>query len=88
MIEIEYSIDNELGLHARPAALFVQCTSKFLSDILIQKGDKRVDGKSIMCVMSLGIGKGEKIKVIADGPDEQEAVEAIGKLIKERIINL
>ncbi|MZQ74652.1 MAG: HPr family phosphocarrier protein [Peptoclostridium sp.] len=88
MIEIEYQIDNELGLHARPAALFVQCTNRFLSDVFIQKGNKKVDGKSIMGVMSLGIGKGENIKIIADGPDEQEVMEAIEKLIKERIINM
>lgn len=88
MIEIEYQIDNELGLHARPAALFVQCTNRFLSDVFIQKGNKKVDGKSIMGVMSLGIGKGENIKIMADGPDEQEVMEAIEKLIKERIINM
>jgi len=88
LIEIEYQIDNELGLHARPAALFVQCTNRFLSDVFIQKGNKKVDGKSIMGVMSLGIGKGENIKIIADGPDEQEVMEAIEKLIKERIINM
>jgi len=88
LIEIEYQIDNELGLHARPAALFVQCTNRFLSDVFIQKGNKKVDGKSIMGVMSLGIGKGENIKIMADGPDEQEVMEAIEKLIKERIINM
>ncbi len=88
MLEREYVINNEVGLHARPAALFVQCTNKFLSDIYIQKGNKRVDGKSIMGVMSLGIGQGENIKIIADGPDENQAIEAIERLINERFLDM
>lgn len=88
MLEREYVVNNEVGLHARPAALFVQCTNKFLSDIYIQKGNKRVDGKSIMGVMSLGIGQGENIKIIADGPDENQAIEAIERLINERFLDM
>ncbi|KDR94881.1 phosphocarrier protein [Peptoclostridium litorale DSM 5388] len=88
MLEREYVVNNEVGLHARPAALFVQCTNKFLSDIYIQKGNKRVDGKSIMGVMSLGIGQGENIKIIADGPDENQAIEAIERLIHERFLDM
>ena len=67
MINKEFIIKNEIGLHARPAALFVQTTNKFLSDIMIKKADKTINAKSIMGVMAIGIAKGETIEIIIDG---------------------
>ncbi len=65
------------GLEARPVALLVQEASKYESRIYIQSGDKRVNAKSIMGMMSLGLDNGEKLEISAEGSDEQEAVEGI-----------
>lgn len=75
------TIQHEAGLHARPAALFVQVATKFSSRIWIEKGSKKVNAKSIMGVMSLSVAKGNEIMLIADGKDEADAIEALGKLI-------
>lgn len=77
----EILIVNELGLHARPAAMFVKLANEFISDIMVEKGSETVNGKSIMGIMMLAAGKGSRIKVTAEGPDAQEAIEAIEKLI-------
>lgn len=77
----EISIVNELGLHARPAAMFVKLANEFISDITVEKGSETVNGKSIMGIMMLAAGKGSRIKVTVEGPDAQEAIEAIEKLI-------
>ncbi|NMA94457.1 MAG: HPr family phosphocarrier protein [Clostridiales bacterium] len=82
MVEAELIVDYESGIHARPAALFVQVASKFSSRILIQKGDREIDAKSVMGVMSLNIASGDKIILKIDGYDEVEAMEAMTKLIK------
>ncbi|MGN0401112.1 MAG: HPr family phosphocarrier protein [Acetatifactor sp.] len=65
------------GLEARPVALLVQEASKYDSTIYIQSGEKRVNAKSIMGMMSLGLGNGETLNVSADGPDEDAAIEGI-----------
>ena len=75
-------IENTLGLHARPAALFVQLANKFQSEIFVEKKDEKVNGKSIMGIMTLAAGKGEKIAITADGNDAEEAVNALEKLLK------
>jgi len=68
---------NKLGLHARPAALFVTTASKFESEVFLTKGDLRVNGKSIMGVMMLAAEKGSELVVEVNGPDEESAVQAL-----------
>ncbi|WP_053956277.1 HPr family phosphocarrier protein [Inediibacterium massiliense] len=77
MIKKEISIMHEQGLRARPAAMFVQLANKFMSDIFVEQQYKKVNAKSIMCIMALGLLKGESIAVSIDGPDEEEAIKAI-----------
>ncbi len=74
-------IINKLGLHARPAALFVQLANKFESDIFLTKNGVEVNGKSIMSVMMLAIESGSEVIIRALGRDENEAVEALSLLI-------
>ncbi len=69
------------GLEARPVALLVQEASKYDSSIYLQSGDKKVNAKSIMGMMSLGLDNGEELCVSADGEDEQKAVEGIEKFL-------
>lgn len=78
-------LSNEVGLHARPAALFVQTANKFLSDIYIELNGRKVNGKSIMGVMSLGVFQGEEITIIARGEDEKEAVEELAELLQNKL---
>jgi phosphocarrier protein len=81
IVKKEMTIVNELGLHARPAAMFVKLANEFISDITVEKDSETVNGKSIMGIMMLAAGKGSKIKVTAEGPDAQEAINAIDNLI-------
>ncbi|WP_026486095.1 HPr family phosphocarrier protein [Caldanaerobius polysaccharolyticus] len=74
-------VKNKTGLHARPAALFVQVAGNFNSLIWIQKDEKRVNAKSIMGIMSLGVSKGATITIIANGDDEVKAVETLAELL-------
>ncbi|WP_416198431.1 HPr family phosphocarrier protein [Sporanaerobacter sp.] len=80
-------LKNEAGLHARPAAMFVQTANKYLCDVYIELDKKRVNGKSIMGVMSLGVFQGEEISIITKGEDEKEAMEDLMDLIENRIFN-
>lgn len=77
-------IINKLGLHARAAAQFVQLASSFSSHIEIEKDNRRVNGKSIMGVMMLAAGKGSEITLYADGEDEEDSMQKIEELIKNR----
>lgn len=77
-------IENTLGLHARPAALFVQLANKFQSEIFVEKKEQKVNGKSIMGIMTLAAGKGQKITITADGNDAEKAVKALEKLLKDK----
>lgn len=88
MISKEYTIKNEVGLHARPAALFVQAANKFISEIIVKKGDNRINGKSIMGIMALGVSKGEAIEVIIYGPDENEALAAMDELLEVKLTEI
>ncbi len=88
MIKKEFEIINKVGLHARPAALFVQTASKFKSQISIEKDNKTVNGKSIMGVLTLGASSGEKVTIIIDGPDENEAIQVIAEFFNEKLKNL
>ncbi len=81
MITKELTILNKLGIHARPAAQFVRLTSKYKSEVTVEKDDEFVDGKSIMGLMMLAVGCGSSIKVSVDGADEVELMEAIEQLI-------
>lgn len=84
MISREVVIVNKLGLHARAAAKFVTLASEFSCDILVRRGEKCVNGKSIMGVMMLAAAKGVTVEVIADGADEQQALERLEALIQQR----
>ncbi len=84
MIEKETVIKNRAGIHARPAAMIVQTASKFKSRLFLQKGDDRINAKSIMGIITLGAGFETRILIIADGEDEAEAVEAIDRLFQNR----
>ncbi len=82
MIEQEFVIKIPLGLHARPAGILVQRINKYKSSVKIIKGDEEVNGKSMLGILTLAVAYGEKIKVIIDGEDEQEAMETIRDLIE------
>ncbi|MGI6366029.1 MAG: HPr family phosphocarrier protein [Bacillota bacterium] len=82
MVERKVTVQNKTGLHARPAALFVQKANQFKSDIHIVKDSKDVSAKSIMGVMSLGAGQGTEILIRAEGEDAQQAVDALVELIE------
>lgn len=77
----EAVVNNQVGLHARPATFFIQKANEFKSSIWVEKDERRVNAKSLLGVLSLGIVKGTAINLIADGPDEKEAVEALIELI-------
>jgi phosphotransferase system HPr (HPr) family protein len=79
--ERELVIKNKTGLHARPAALFVQIANKFESEITIVKEDQRVNGKSIMGILTLAAEKGAKIVIIAEGEDAEAAVEELANML-------
>ncbi|KXS47228.1 phosphocarrier protein HPr [Halanaerobium sp.] len=79
--EKKVTIVNETGLHARPASQFVKKAGKFKSDIKIVFEDKEVNAKSIMGVMSLGIGQGKEITLKADGEDEKKALDSLEDFI-------
>jgi phosphocarrier protein len=77
----EFTIPNKLGLHARPAAMFVKLSGSFNAEIWVEKDDEQVNGKSIMGLMMLAAGFGAKITLSIDGPQATEAMEALGALI-------
>ncbi|NCB37401.1 MAG: HPr family phosphocarrier protein [Erysipelotrichia bacterium] len=77
----EVEIRNKLGLHARPASLVVKLAGKFASEIQLIKEDTEINAKSILGVMMLAAGPGQRVTITADGEDESEAVDAIASLI-------
>ena len=81
MISRGLTINNSVGLHARPATFFVQKANSFKSSIWIEKEDCRVNAKSLLGVLSLGITKGTNITLIADGVDESSAIDGLSELI-------
>jgi phosphocarrier protein HPr len=84
MQEITAPIVNRLGMHARPAALFVKTASKFQSKVWVRKDDLEVNGKSIMGVMMLAAEPGSSLVIKADGSDETDALEALSKLVADK----
>lgn len=74
-------VQNQVGLHARPATFFIQKANEFKSSIWVEKEERRVNAKSLLGVLSLGILGGTTIRIIADGSDENDAVESLVKLV-------
>ena len=81
VVEKTVTIKNKQGLHARPAALFVQIANKFYSDIAVSKGKTKVNGKSIMGIMMLEAGKGSKITITINGKDAEMAMKELEGLL-------
>ena len=81
MISKEVVINNQVGLHARPATFFIQKANEFKSSIWIEKDERRVNAKSLLGVLSLGIVKGTAVNLIADGADQDEAIATLSDLI-------
>lgn len=81
-MEKTVSIKNESGLHARPAGMFVKKAAEFKSTIEVVAKGKNVNAKSIMGIMSLGLGKGDELTVVANGEDQESAVAALVELIE------
>jgi len=86
MISKEVTVQNQVGLHARPATFFIQKANEFKCGIWVEKDERRVNAKSLLGVLSLGISKGTKITIIADGVDEESAVNALVDLIKSNFV--
>ena len=82
MVRKEVTITNNIGLHARPATFFIQKANTFKSSIWIEKEERKVNAKSLLGVLSLGIAQGMSISISADGTDEDDAVNALIELIK------
>ena len=78
------TIQNKLGLHARPAMQFVDVANQFQSGVKVWKGDQAVDGKSIMQMMMLAATAGTPLKIVAEGDDAQNALDALEKLVNNR----
>jgi phosphocarrier protein HPr len=82
MQEITLVVENKVGLHARPAALFVQTAKKFKSDILVRKDEREVNAKSILSILTLGANQGAVITIKANGEDEEAALKALQGLVE------
>jgi phosphocarrier protein len=81
MISREVTITNTIGLHARPATFFIQKANAYKCSVWVEKEDRKVNAKSLLGVLSLGIAQGMTIKLIADGSDENEALDGLQALI-------
>lgn len=84
MLQKDFTIQNKVGLHARPAAVLVQTANKFESNISIEKDGVTVSAKSILGVLSLGAGEGARIRVEIEGKDEQEAMATISEVVANK----
>ena len=82
MFSKEVVVHNQVGLHARPATFFIQKANEFKSSIWVEKDERKVNAKSLLGVLSLGIIGGTSIKIICDGSDEAEAIEALVPLVE------
>ena len=80
----ELTILNALGMHARPSARFVKISNRYKSDIWVEKDGEQVNGKSIMGLMMLAAGQGSKLRVTAEGPDAEKAIEDLEHLVQAR----
>ena len=86
MVKQEVTITNNIGLHARPATFFIQKANTFKSSIWIEKDERKVNAKSLLGVLSLGIAQGMTITIVADGSDENDAVNGLITLIESGLI--
>lgn len=84
MQELSITIQNKVGLHARPAALFVQNAKRFKAKIRVSKDERAADAKSILGILTLGAGQGSTVTVCADGEDEVEAISTLKQLIEDK----
>ncbi len=84
MISRSVTIQNDVGLHARPATFFIQKANSYKCSIWVEKDDCRVNAKSLLGILSLGISKGTEIVIIADGNDEADAVEGLAALVDSK----
>jgi len=84
MYQKTVKVINRAGIHARPAAFLVQIAKDFESEIVFERGDDRINGKSIMGIITLGASFGTEITIIAEGKDEKKAVEALVKLFETK----
>lgn len=75
------TITNQVGLHARPATFFIQKANEFKCSIYVEKNDRRVNAKSLLGVLSMGITRGTEIDIVAEGADEQQAVDTLAELV-------
>ena len=78
----EVSVKNQVGLHARPATFFIQKANEFKSSVWVEKDERRVNAKCLLGVLSLGIVGGTTIRIMADGSDEEQAVDGLVKLVE------
>lgn len=85
MYKEELTLQNETGLHARPASLFVKEAARFKADIKLIKENKEYNGKSIMGILSMGVAKGDKITIQAEGEDEETAVKELVDLLVNKL---
>ena len=83
-IEKEIAIINRLGLHARPAAMFVRIASRYRSEVWLEKEGERINGKSIMGLMMLAAGQGSKLLICCEGPDADKVLEELEELIQQK----
>jgi len=81
MFSKEVEVTNQVGLYARPATYFIQKANEFKSTVWVEKEERRINAKSLLGLLSLGISKGTLITILAEGPDEQEAVMALVELV-------
>ncbi|MBQ6296898.1 MAG: HPr family phosphocarrier protein [Selenomonadaceae bacterium] len=84
MTEATTTIENKTGIHARPASVFVQKASSFKSKVQLKAKGKTVDAKSILMIMSMGLVKGTEVTIVADGPDEADAVAQLKAMIDSK----
>ena len=83
-LEKEVMIINRLGLHARPAAMFVRIASRYRSEVWVEKEGEQINGKSIMGLMMLAAGQGSKLLIRCEGPDADKAMEELEELIQNK----
>jgi phosphocarrier protein len=81
-VEREFTVQSELGLHARPAGLFVAAAGRFRSEVQVGRGSEWVSGRSVLSILSLAAAKGTRLRIRAVGPDAELAVETLGRLLE------
>ncbi len=88
MVIKDIVVQNEVGLHARPATFFIQKANEFKSSIWVVKDERKVNAKSLLGVLSLGITRGTEVSLVADGNDEEEALESLIELISSEFADI